>query len=80
VFLPVGEVVAAEAVVERLVFVGGGECGVDVVFVLEEVEFGVGVVAGEDGVSGGLDHEGEDGGEHFGVGMIMAWCRPIPVA
>lgn len=67
-FLPVGEVVAAEAVVECLVFVSGGEGGIDVVFVLEEVDFGVGVVAWEDGVSGGLDHEGDDCGEHILLG------------
>lgn len=64
---PVGEVFGGEAVVERLVFVGGGVGWVDVVFAFEEVEFGVGVVAGEDGVSGGLQgHEGDEGGKHLG--------------
>jgi hypothetical protein len=28
------------------------------------VEFGVGVVTGEDGISGGLDHGGDEGEEH----------------
>jgi hypothetical protein len=37
----------------------GKESGLDVIVVLE------------DGVSGGLDHEGEDGGEHFR--LVSIW-------
>lgn len=55
-----------------MVFVRGGVGGVDDVLVLEDVDFGVGVVAGEDGISGGEGgHEGEEGGEHSAGGEFI---------
>lgn len=79
VFFPVGEIGRGEAVEECLLFVGGGIGGVDDVLVLEEVDFGVGVVAGEDGVAGGGGgHEGEEGGDHgkFCVPSYISRKRP----
>lgn len=65
VLFPVREIGRGEAVEECLLFVGGGKGWVDDVLVLEEVDFGVGVVVGEDGVSGGGGgHEGEEGWDH----------------
>jgi endoglucanase len=76
-FLPVGEVGATEAIVERLIFVLGGICWVDVVAVLEDVEFGVGVVAGKYGVARSLDHEGENCSNHLVLDYDMSMSLRI---
>ena len=52
VFGPSEEVGGGEGVEEGLGFVGGGVSWVDPVGVREDAGFGVGVPAGEDGVSG----------------------------